>query len=209
MIRNFIVQKYFYFFHQMFNSMNKFKSFQSVMFVALLGLFGTACSNDDPEPENEQEEINSMVVTFTPAGGGAPVVFSFLDADGPGGMAPTITAPALRANTTYTASVVVAEVEPGKTEDKTPEIRSEDDEHQFFFIFNPAGLATHTYQDTDRNNRPLGLANRVVTAAANTGTLRVVLRHDLNKAFAGLNSANYLQAGGETDIEVTFNVTVQ
>jgi hypothetical protein len=188
--------------------MQKFKSFQSVMLVALVGLFATACGNDDPEPENEQEEINSMVLTFTPAAG-APVVFSFLDSDGPGGSAPVISAPALRANTTYSVSVAVGEVEGGSTEDKTPEIRSEDDEHQFFFVFNPAGLATHTYQDTDRNNRPLGLANRVVTTAANTGTLRVVLRHDLNKAFAGLNNTNYLQAGGETDIEVTFNVTVQ
>jgi hypothetical protein len=189
--------------------MTKFKFSQLAVIFAFLGLFGTSCTKDDPKPENEQEEINSMVVTFAPTGGGAPVVFSFLDADGPGGLAPVITAPALQANTTYNVGVTVAKVKNGVTENKTPEITAEGAKHQFFFIFNPTGLAQHSYSDTDASNRPIGLANRVVTGAAASGTLRLVLRHELNKAFAGLNASNYPQAGGETDIEVSFNVVIR
>jgi hypothetical protein len=39
--------------------------------------------------------------------------------------------------------------------------------------------------------------------------MRVVLRHDLNKGFAGANNptfANFVQAGGETDLDITFPV---
>ncbi len=189
--------------------MTTFKFSQWAMSLVLVSALFTACKKNDPEPENEEEEINSMVVTFSPASGGSPVVFSFLDADGPGGLPAVITAPALRANTTYNVGVALAKVEGAAVESKNAEITAEGTAHQFFFVFNPTGLAQHTYLDTDTGNRPIGLANRVVTGAAATGTLRVVLRHELNKAFAGLNAANYLQAGGETDIEVSFNVAVQ
>lgn len=189
--------------------MTTFKFSQWAMTLILGGVLFTACNKKDPEPENEQEEINSMVVTFSPTGGGSPVVFSFLDADGPGGLPAVIAAPALRANTTYNVGVALAKVKGAAVESKNAEITAEGTAHQFFFMFNPTGLAQHTYSDTDASNRPIGLANRVVTGAAATGALRVILRHELNKAFAGLNATNYLQAGGETDIEVSFNVAVQ
>jgi hypothetical protein len=150
-----------------------------------------------------------MEVVFTPVGGGSAVTFLFSDPDGDGGNAPTITAPALRARTTYNVSISLMQDKGTMREDKTAEIRAEADEHQIFFVINPATLMTHRYTDADKNNRPLGLSNVIETQAAGNGTLRIVLRHDLNKAFPGLNSSNFQQAGGETDIDVTFPVTVQ
>jgi hypothetical protein len=41
--------------------------------------------------------------------------------------------------------------------------------------------------------------------------MRVVLRHDLNKNFPGAsnpNFANFVQAGGETDLDLTFPVVL-
>lgn len=169
----------------------------------------TGCNRKDPEPENEKEEINRMEVVFTPAGGGSAVTFLFSDPDGDGGNPPTITAPALRARTTYNVTITLSKDEGSKREDKTAEVLAEAYEHQFFFVINPTTLMTHRYNDVDRDNRPLGLRNVIETQAAGNGNLRIVLRHDLNKAFAGLNSSNFQQAGGETDIDVTFPVTVQ
>jgi hypothetical protein len=193
----------------MFNTMRIFFKFMQPAALVALTVLATGCNRDDPEPENEAEEINTLVLTLTPTAGGAPAVFSFADLDGPGGAAPVISVAGLRANTSYNAAVTVAKREGATTEDKTAEVREEGHEHQFFYLANPAALVQFTSTDTDRDNRPIGITSRAQTGAAGTGTLQVVLRHNLNKAFAGLNNANYPQAGGETDIEVTFNVTVQ
>ncbi|MCS6968459.1 MAG: hypothetical protein RMJ44_00095 [Cytophagales bacterium] len=177
------------------------------MLISLLALSG--CKRKDPEPENEQEEINYMELIFTPATGGNPVTFVFSDPDGPGGNPPSISAPPLRARSSYNLNITLAKIEGTKRQDKTAEILREADKHQFFFIITPSSLMTHRYSDADKNNRPLGLQNVVETQTSGNGKLRVVLRHDLNKAFPNLSSANFQQAGGETDIDVEFSLTVQ
>jgi hypothetical protein len=57
--------------------------------------------------------------------------------------------------------------------------------------------------DTDDNNPPLqiGLQDQVVTGAASTGTLRVVLRHQPN-------AKNGTYAPGSTDLDITLAVTI-
>ena len=42
-----------------------------------------------------------------------------------------------------------------------------------------------------------------------SGTITVTLRHEPNKDAAGVSSGDIANAGGETDIEVTFNVEIQ
>ncbi|MCU0450528.1 MAG: hypothetical protein MUC97_11920 [Bernardetiaceae bacterium] len=192
--------------------MRIFLKFMQPVALVAFAVLAASCNRNDPEPENETEEINTLLLTMSPlqGQGGTPAIFSFSDLDGPGGNAPVITGPVpLRANTTYEAFVVVGKAENGVVEDKTTEVDEEGYEHQFFYVANPASLVQFTATDTDRDNRPIGILTRAQTGAAGTGTLRIVLRHDLNKAFAGLNNTNYLQAGGETDVEVTFNITVQ
>ena len=51
---------------------------------------------------------------------------------------------------------------------------------------------------------PLGLSFILTTSGASSGELTFTLRHEPNKPNSGLDNA-----GGETDIEITFNVTVQ
>ena len=63
--------------------------------------------------------------------------------------------------------------------------------------------------DTDSNNRPVGLASRVTTGAAGSGTLTITLLHEPDKAASGVADGDPSNAGGATDIEVTFDVTVQ
>ncbi|MBF4984188.1 type 1 periplasmic binding fold superfamily protein, partial [Nonlabens mediterrranea] len=59
--------------------------------------------------------------------------------------------------------------------------------------------------DTDANGNPLGLDTTFTTGAAGTGTLTIVLRHEPLKP----NDGTLLNAGGETDVQVEFDLDVQ
>ena len=88
-------------------------------------------------------------------------------------------------------------------EDKK-EIEEEDDEHEFFFTSSVSGL-TISKTDTDGNGNPLGLETSITSGAAGSGSITVVLKHEPTKPNDGTSAS----AGGSTDIEVTFNVTVE
>ncbi len=66
-----------------------------------------------------------------------------------------------------------------------------------------------SYLDNDTKGKPLGLSLHVYTPTAGSGTLIVTLRHQPNKNAAGVDLGDLTNAGGETDVEVTFQVTVQ
>lgn len=179
----------------------------SLLMVALVW----SCDNDDPEPVNDEELITTVNVTFAPAiGGGAPVVASFVDTDGEGGNAATITNPTLSANTTYNVTIeFLDESDPSDVEDITEEVEEEDDEHQVFFVA-AAGLNfQYAYGDQDGDGNPLGLTGTVTTGAASAGNLVLTLLHEPDKSAAGVSAGDPTNAGGESDVEITFNVTIQ
>ncbi|WP_291723915.1 hypothetical protein [Bernardetia sp.] len=168
----------------------------------------SSCEKDDPEIANEEELITTLTYTLTPVNGGDAVILSFKDLDGDGGNAPIITtSSALRANTTYNGTLDLLNEAESPAENITEEIAEEDDEHQFFFQANGANI-TVEYTDTDGTN-PVGLETRVTTGEASSGTLTVILRHEPAKDAAGVANGDITNAGGETDIEVSFNVTVE
>lgn len=174
--------------------------------VVLLATF-TACEKPAPVVPNEEEVITTLTFTLTPTSG-TPVVMTFKDLDGDGGNAPVITGGTLAANTTYTGSVTLLNETETPAENVTDEINAEKEEHQFFYTTTVTGLQV-AYTDTDANGKPIGLATTVTTAAAGTGNLTVVLKHEPNKDGTNVAAGDMTNAGGETDIEVTFPVTVQ
>lgn len=183
----------------------KFPFVKFLLPLFILSLF-TACKDDDPQPENEQELITTLRLTFTPTGA-APIVVTYKDTDGTGPTAPSVQPINLKANTTYNLKVEALDESKNPAVDITEEIEEEDDEHQFFFQVTGANL-TVTYADMDGNGRPIGLNNTAVTTTAGSGTLKVILRHQLNKAASGVNQGNIANAGGDTDIETTPPFTV-
>ncbi len=189
--------------------MNKLLRFPCVLLAGLVLL--SACDNSDPEPENQEELITTVRLTFTPAGGGAPVVATWQDLDGDGGGAPQVSAISLARNTTYTLAVTLSDASKTPAVDITEEVKGEAEEHQLFFRTTGLSGMTIAYNDRDADNRPIGLSNTVtVPNAASTGTLTVILRHEPNKTAAGVAAGDPANAGGETDIETTppFTVTV-
>ena len=176
--------------------------------LALVGaLVFTAC-DDEPVVVNEEELITTLSYTLTPVGGGTTVVLSFKDLDGDGGNAPVITGGTLVAGVTYTGSLNLLNESENPAESITEEIEAEDEEHQCFFEVTGAN-AIIGYADQDADGNPVGLATTLTTGAASTGTLKVTLRHEPNKSASGVKEGLIANAGGETDIEVSFPITVQ
>lgn len=177
-----------------------------LLFVLVIVFIG--CDKDDPVIVNEEELITTLNYILTPSGGGATVTLSFVDLDGDGGDAPTVMGGTLAANQSYTATVEVLNESETPAEDITAEVDEEAEEHQFFFASNIAGL-TVQYNDSDSDGNPLGLSTTLTTGDASTGSLTITLRHEPNKSASGVSEGDISNAGGETDIEVTFPIEVQ
>lgn len=188
----------------------KFNRTLLLLFLVLAISFSSCKKKEEnPQDDNESELITTVKLKFTE--GGVARTFTFRDLDGAGGNTPVIDGINLNNGRTYTMEIeLLDESNPAKVVDITDEIEEEADEHQFFFTGSAvANLLTITYDDKDKSNRPLGLKNRVVTRSTGTGQLTVTLRHRPNKGASGVANGQIANAGGETDIEVTFNVTIQ
>jgi len=180
------------------------------LLLPILGLFLfiTSCEKDDPDIPNEEELITTVRYQLTPAGGGTMVELSYTDLDGDGGNAPVIVNGVLDANTTYTGNMILLNEQESPAEDIAEEVLEEGVDHQFFFTSTSTDLSV-AYADQDNNGDAIGLASTVTTLAAGNAELTIVLRHEPNKAASGVAGGDITNAGGETDIEVTFDVTIQ
>ncbi len=168
------------------------------------------------DPNEEEEVINEIVLTFTPEGGGSAITATWFDADGDGIGNPTIDDIDLAPNTTYEMAITLANTLEG--EDITAEIEEEDDEHMFFFAFtmdvfsDPAGDGNFdnrsdavNYNDQDDNGQPVGLSTNWTTGAASSGAeFRVILKHQ-----PGLKTATSDATVGGTDVDIEFPLSIQ
>jgi hypothetical protein len=101
--------------------------------------------------------------------------------------------------------------------DVTAEVEEEKDEHMFFFAWTGNTFSDPTgngnvdnrsdavnYDDLDSKSLPLGLETSWTTInATGSGTFQVILKHQ-----PSLKSATTTSTDGETDLDVTFNLTV-
>ena len=162
-----------------------------------------------PPAANEGEVITTLRVMFTSVGGAEQRAFTFQDEDGDGGgIPPVITVDPLSQDSVYTAEVLVLNGTAIPTDTISLEIAEEAEDHQFFFQFSGSN-ASVAYNDADANGYPLGLRTTWTVGAAATGTVTVTLRHMPDKSAAGVASGDITNAGGETDIEVSFPFVVQ
>lgn len=177
----------------------------------------SACDKEDPVQELEQEVITDVTLTFTELdANGNPTAttlsFSASDPEGVelGGNPEIETISGLEAGKSYRLSLDL--FNGIENESITEEIEEEDAEHQFFFLGSAFDAAiSYSYEDEDADGNPVGLQGTVAVAADASGSsvLRVVLRHDLDKSNTSAqnpNWADYEQAGGETDLDVSFPV---
>ncbi|NNC82953.1 MAG: type 1 periplasmic binding fold superfamily protein [Flavobacteriales bacterium] len=182
-----------------------------VMGVIAVAMF-SACEKDDEEDPvipNEEELITTVRFHMVPASGGDTITWTFTDLDGDGGDAPVIVnGAALVAGVTYGTHLEFLNEVEDPIEDITEEVEDEAEEHQVFYMVDGADM-TVSYTDSDANGFPLGLTTEVMTQSASSGSLEIILRHEPEKDEAGVSDGDITNAGGETDIEVSFDITIQ
>lgn len=197
------------------------QNFLKVTTLALLAFSFNACDEEAPGKEDTPELITEVKLTFTPTGGGTPIVVSAIDPDGPGVLDLTAEQPiSLTAGTAYTLSIEFFNGLLDPTEDEydiTAEVLEEADEHMLFFSWdggfsNPTGNGNIdnradavNYEDNDTNGLPLGLSTSwtTIATAASDLTFRLLLKHqpDLKTASSG-------STVGETDADVEFELNI-
>ncbi|HYG01450.1 MAG TPA: hypothetical protein VD927_03345 [Chryseosolibacter sp.] len=183
-----------------------------------IALAFSGCDDDEPMREDTPEMVTQIALTFSSAG--EPLAFTATDPDGDGPEDIQIDAPILlQANTTYTLNIALinglaSPGEPGY--DLTAEVEEEADEHIFFFgwegglFASPSGDGnldnrddSVNYEDEDSSGLPLGLTTTWLTGNGGTGAFRLVLKHQ-----PGLKTSSSGSTTGETDVDITFQVTV-
>lgn len=188
------------------------KTMNTIKLLTLLAVFAfafTSCSDDDdpPAPVNEEEVITTMNVMLND--GTTTKMLTVTDDDGDGPNAPVISTDDLDANTTYQGTVEFLNELESPVEDITAEVAEEDEAHQVFYVASSSLDVTVAYNDQDANGNPLGLDFTLTTGAASGGTLTVTLVHEGDKNAAGVSDGDPTNAGGETDIEAAFPISIQ
>lgn len=178
------------------------KQFFSIYLIfTFLTIFSFSCEKDTSEyPEDELELITTVSLTFTPATGSAKS-FKWTDKDGTGGLAPVIESIVLAANTSYTISTSFLDESKSPAYNVTEDIQEDGYEHLVCYTSSGSAPAVQI-TDLDKKKDPLGLAGTAKTTTAGNGSLKISLKHIPDKKSATPCST------GETDIEVTFPVTI-
>ena len=188
------------------------KKFQYLLVSLIMSvIIFSACDKDDPKIPNEEEVITTLRYTLSPEGDNnedSKIVLSFQDLDGDGGKSPVIMGANLKANTTYLGTLELLNELGSPAEKITEEIQEEDEAHQFFFESSLKDLSI-AYADKDEDENPIGLKTKLITQAAGQGTLKITLRHEPNKTAEGVSDGDIKLAGGETDIEIIFDLDVE
>jgi hypothetical protein len=193
---------------------NKFKKIQKMKTLKLSALFSIvliafSCEKKDPIIPNEEELITTLQYVLTPENGGTPIAFKFQDLDGDGGITPVISSGKLKANSNYNGQITLLNEIESPAADITMEVKAESTAHQFFYTVSDNLNLNISYLDADENDLPIGIATKIVTGSASNGTLSITLRHEPNKLAGGVSAGLIANAGGETDIEIVFNVEIE
>jgi hypothetical protein len=180
-----------------------------VILVYISSIFAACSSDEDPVIINEEELITTVRATLIPEGGGTEVILESVDLDGDGPNEPNIeVSGTFNPNTTYAGTLKILNEAESPAEDITLEIMEEDEDHQFFFSFTN-DIATATYDDEDSNGNPVGVQFNLLTGAAGSSGFTIILRHEPDKAAADVNTGDITNAGGSTDVQVTFNIAIE
>ena len=182
----------------------KINKFLPILLMLLVTV--ASCSKDDdplPEAVNEEEVITTMEVTLT--SGASVITLKTQDLDGDGPNAPVVTVSGnLAAGTTYDGVMKFLNELESPAENITEEVEEEDLEHQVFFTVGSGLDVTTEYSNFDSAGNNLGTQFKLTAGSASSGNLTFSLVHEPTKPNTGLASA-----GGETDIDATFSITIE
>jgi hypothetical protein len=173
--------------------------------VLLASVLMIGCKKDKAAEEpNEEELITTVNLKFKNVATNATTTFTYKDLDGPGGAAPqTFQTIALKPSTIYDVSVELLDESSNPVKDITSEVSAEGVDHQFYYNVSGGTNAAFSNLNNDSNGLPLGLTARCVTTSVGNVSLQFILKHK-----PGVKAANDPSSKGETDVEITWPITV-
>jgi hypothetical protein len=185
----------------------KMKKYLAILAAVLL--FMSCKKDEDIEPTDDNELITRVELTFINKATNAIVKYTFQDKDGDPKTAPEkFDKIVLSKGVTYTMSIEAFDDTKSPVTDITEEIDEESDVHLFVFKTTPATLLTTTIEDIDKNGLPIGLTTKVLASStAGTGKFNVLLKHQ--PVLNGVKVKTGQEAGGSTDIDLTFDLEVK
>jgi hypothetical protein len=207
--------------------------------LLVAGGLGTACADvEDHHHDHDHNHglITTVNLTFTAVGedGSEGMTFTWSDpeSDGDPEIDDIVLSDASDEDSHETQEYLV-DIElwndlEEPVENVTAEIATANDEHQFFFtgsaVSGPAtgenteAIVEHGYADSDSMGFPVGLENTISTIALGEGQLVLTLRHlppENDEAVktadlaAEVASGGFGSIGGDTDIQIEFDMTVE
>ena len=179
----------------------KLLSLPKYALILLTTLAFIQCNNDDDTPEliNEEEEINRIEIKVT--GDSGPEIYTWNEGDN------GLDLP-LAASGTYQVEVSFFDAsDPNDVEAINPEVIEEADEHHVLFENSSAvlAIANASNDNQDSSGNPLGLKTTWTTSDAGSAVVRLFLIHEPTTK-SGQSRDDF---GGETDVQLDINVTVQ
>lgn len=184
------------------------KNFKTLFSFAIATILFSSCSSsDDSHPVNEEELITNVSIVFNSTTSQDQVILTFEDLDGDGPNAPVYNSTgSFDVNQIYDAQISVSNPQENITE----EILEEADDHQFFYFATDGFLADFEYKDLDNSDLPIGLEFQLKPSnISQDGKFSLILRHLPNKSGVGVSQGNISNAGGSTDLNIQFPVTVR
>lgn len=198
-------------------------NYKKFLFIPAFALFFIGCKDNDPVKEDVPELITKVTLTFS-SGSGEPIVVTATDPDGEGIQSiKTDGAIRLLKGVNYTLNIELVNGLADPSSDAynvTNEVESEGIEHMFFFAWTKDAFAAPTgngnidnrndpvdySESVDAKGLPLGLKTKWTASdvAVDGATFRVVLKHQPD-----LKSATSTSSDGETDVDLTFDLSVQ
>lgn len=181
--------------------MKKTTLLNAVLLFAGFGMIAS-CKKDDHD-HDENELITTVKVVATELGATSKT-FTFKDADGPGGLAPTVfDSIILNANKNHSVSLQFLNESVSPAVDITNEVLAEAVDHQIYFTPSGVNLAVSNL-DNDTKGLPLGLTSTWLTGGAGIGKMKITLKHKPDAKVAGDPITK-----GETDVEIEFPVRLK
>jgi len=199
--------------------MKKIKNYIVVSFITLAFFALQSCKKETPTPENDQEEVGKVTLTFTevereahgdhfhynPIENADSETIAFTGSS----LLPPVGAHIhLEKSKTYRLDLVATDFAGRETQQTFVE---RDDIHQAFLVGAPAGSLAYVYGDRKADNSRVNVGVRgyiTVLEIADTFNLRYVLRHLNPGVKAGItaadwNTANFNRFPGENDLDLT------
>ena len=176
--------------------------------IAVVSIIFAGCKKDKVEnPDVEEQELITTVKLHITGANSFDKTFTYKVENGFGMTSPgTITRDdiALAPNAEYNMEVHLLNEKENPADDITKEVIAEKNAH--LFLFETTGTSvTLTDGNKDNNGAPFNQTIKLKTGAAGAGNMTVILKHEPSNK----NAVKAADAGGETDVEATFNVLIQ